>query len=115
MPGLVFWLLLLFTGVSVLLMGVSVPLILGRVRQNDTYGIRTPETLSDESIWYRGNAFGGRLLLLTGFLQFAAVISFYFVPLLRGNFVAYNVACGAVIVISLLAASAWIQRYVRTL
>ncbi len=115
MPGLVFWLMLLFAGVSVLLMGVSVPLILGRVRQNDIYGVRTAETLSDESVWYRGNAYGGRLLFLTGLLQLAAVISLYFVPFLHGNIVAYNAVCGAVIVVSLLAASAKIDRYVRTL
>ena len=107
--------MLLFAGVSVLLMGVSVPLVLGRVGRNNAYGVRTTETLGDERIWYRGNAFGGRVLFLTGLGQLVAVIALYFVPSLHTNFIAYNCVCGAVIGISLLVASAWIQRYVRTL
>lgn len=115
MPGLVFWFMLLFVGTSVLLMGVSVPLLLGRVGRNDTYGVRTAKTLADDRIWERGNIFGGRLLFLTGLVQLVAVIALYCVPFLHGNIIAYNVACGVFIVASLFAASAWIHRYVRTL
>ncbi len=115
MPGLVFWFMLLFVGTSALLMAVSVPLLLGRVERNNTYGVRTAETLGNEHVWKRGNIFGGRLLFLTGLVQLVAVIALYCVPFLHGNIIAYNVACGVFIVASLLAASAWIHRYVRTL
>lgn len=115
MPGLVFLFMLLFVGTSALLMGVSVPLLLGRVGRNGTYGVRTAETLADDQVWERGNIFGGRLLFLTGLVQLVAVIALSDVPLLHRNIIAYNVACGVFIVASLLAASAWIQRCVRTL
>lgn len=115
MPHLVFLFMLLFVGTSALLMGVSVPLLLGRVGRNSTYGVRTAETLADDQIWERGNIFGGRLLFVTGLVQLVAVIALYCVPFLHGNVIAYNGACGVFIVASLLAASAWIQRYVRTL
>ncbi len=46
------------------LAAVSLPLILGKVPPNPTYGFRTRLTLSSPDIWYPANAFSGWALLI---------------------------------------------------
>lgn len=109
------WFLLLFVGVTILQMGLAVPLIRGRVPPNPLYGVRTPKTLGDESTWYRANAYGGRLLFGSGLVELAAVVALYGVPRLRADFVAYNVACGTVIVGVTLVIVALVMRRIQSL
>ena len=59
-------LLLVFFGAGVVLAGVGVPLLLGRVPPNSWYGCRTSRTLSDERVWYAVNRVAGRDLILAG-------------------------------------------------
>jgi uncharacterized membrane protein len=115
MHDLTSWFLLLFAGVTTLMMVLAVPLIRGRVRPNLIYGLRTPKTLGDEGAWYRANAYGGRLLFGSGLVQLVAVVALYCVPRLRADFVAYNLACGAVIVGSILVIGALLMRRLRSL
>ncbi len=115
MPDMTTWFLLLFAGTTTLLMALSVPMIRGQVRPNSIYGVRTAKTLGDESAWYRGNAYGGRLLFRAGLVGLISAVTFYFVPDLRANFVAYNLACGAVIVGGLLLSSVLTLRHLRGL
>ena len=107
--------LLLFTGVALLIMALAVPLMYGRVKPNSLYGLRTERTLRDEDAWYRGNAYGGRLLVRTGLAVLVAVVGLYFVPSLRGNFVAYNIACGTVILGAVLLSTVLAVRFVQSL
>jgi SdpI/YfhL protein family len=109
------WFLLLFVAETILLIAISVPLMQGRVKPNSIYGVRTAKTLSDESVWYRSNAYGGRLLFRTGLVQLVAVVALYCIPSLRANFVAYNLACGGVILGGLLLASVLLMRFIRSL
>lgn len=51
--------LLLYTGTALLFTGLSIPLILGRVPPNASYGFRTAATLADPALWYRANAVSG--------------------------------------------------------
>ena len=57
---------LLFTAVGLLLVGLGVPLLRGRVRPNSWYGCRTEKTLSDEKVWYAVNRVTGRDLVAAG-------------------------------------------------
>ncbi len=50
---------------SLLILIASIPLVLEIVPRNRIYGIRTCKTLSDDSIWYRANRFGGWALILS--------------------------------------------------
>jgi uncharacterized membrane protein len=115
MPDLTPWFLLLFVGMTTLQMAVSVPLMRGRVGPNSIYGVRTRKTLGDEGVWYASNAYGGRLLFRTGLVQLVAVIALYFVPSLRVNFIAYNLACATVMVSGVVLASALIIRHIQSL
>lgn len=42
-------------GCALLMVGLGVPLILGKVERNRWYGFRTPATLSSDEIWYPAN------------------------------------------------------------
>ena len=108
------WFLLLFTGVASLMMALAVPLMYGRVKPNVLYGLRTERTLRDEDAWYRGNAYAGRLFFRTGLVTLAAVVGLYCVPSLRDDFVAYNIACGAVIVGGILFSTVLAVRFVQS-
>jgi uncharacterized membrane protein len=54
--------------VPVLVIGVSVPLVLGMVAPNGLYGFRTPRTLSSPHIWYRANRAAGWFMIAAGLL-----------------------------------------------
>lgn len=54
---------------NLVLAAVSIPLILGRVPPNGSYGFRTRLTLSSPDIWYRANAFSGWALLIAAGLS----------------------------------------------
>lgn len=110
MSRIVLRFLVLFVGTSLLLIAVSVPLALGRVKRNPFYGVRTAKTLQSDAAWYAGNAYGGRLLSVAGVVDLIAVVLLACVPALRTNSGAYSGACGIIIVGSILAASALILR-----
>jgi uncharacterized membrane protein len=65
---------------GLLIAGLSLPLILGRVPPNRWYGFRTPRTLSDASVWYPANAYSGRWLLGCGLVIAAAAVILTQVP-----------------------------------
>jgi uncharacterized membrane protein len=46
---------------AALLVGLSIPLVQGKVPPNSAYGFRTSKTLADPSIWYEANRFAGRV------------------------------------------------------
>jgi uncharacterized membrane protein len=61
------WLFLaLYAGTGLLLAALAVPLIRRRVPPNAFYGLRIPETLADDEVWYEANARSGRDLLRAG-------------------------------------------------
>ena len=58
--------ILLFTFIGLLMVGLSIPIIRGRIAPNNWYGFRTKRTLADPDIWYTVNAWAGRRLLGIG-------------------------------------------------
>ncbi|MER3481724.1 MAG: hypothetical protein C4327_15005 [Meiothermus sp.] len=51
---------------AALMIGLSIPLLQGKVPPNGLYGFRTPKTLSDPSIWYPANRFAGKAMIVVG-------------------------------------------------
>ena len=43
---------------------ISLPLVVGMVPPNRIYGFRTAKTLSDSTIWYSANRFGGFAMIM---------------------------------------------------
>jgi uncharacterized membrane protein len=107
------WFMLLQIAVALLLVGLSIPLILRRVKPNYLYGFRTPKTLSSERIWYEANAYAGRLTLWLGIILTIAAISLYVA--LRANFIAYATTYTLVLLCGLVATLVLSFRHLRSL
>lgn len=111
-------LVLLLVGSSVLIIGLAIPLIRGKVKPNHWYGLRIPATLNNPELWYPANAYAGWLLLVYGIALL--VVSLGLPLLLRGlpeeaaaN--AYGLAVSAVMLLGLVPVVILSLRYVRRL
>lgn len=62
---------------GLLLVGLSIPLLLGKVPPNPWYGFRVPSTLADATLWYKVNRHMARWLLMTGILTAAGAFLLY--------------------------------------
>jgi uncharacterized membrane protein len=89
-------LLLVFVCSGVLLAGLSIPLILGRIGPNPWYGFRVERTLSDPAVWYAANTYSAKRLLVVGIATSLGSIVLYFVPEI--DVAVYSTACGAITV-----------------
>jgi len=72
--------LLIFWLVGLIFVGLSIPLIRRRVRPNALYGLRVPETLEDEDVWYEANARSGRDLLWLGICTIVVASALWMIP-----------------------------------
>jgi uncharacterized membrane protein len=89
-------LLLLFVASGAVLIGISIPLVRGRVPPNPYYGVRVGRTREDPEVWYRVNAYAGRLGLRLGAVTIAVSVALSLIPGL--TVAAYAWAVGAVAV-----------------
>jgi uncharacterized membrane protein len=72
-----------FVTVAFVLLGLGfgalgIPLALGRVPPNGTYGFRTPKTLSSPAIWYAANRIQGIDLCIAGVVIAIVTLADYF-------------------------------------
>lgn len=66
---------LFFCVSGLLLAGLAVPLILGKIQPNGLYGFRVKKTMESPEIWYPVNKVGGKWLLGAGLgIALAAVV-----------------------------------------
>ena len=70
-------LLVFYSAASLLLIGLSVPLIQNKVRPNAWYGFRVPKTFASEDTWYAANQYAGKRLLWTGVSTLVAAMGLY--------------------------------------
>ena len=78
-----FWLVVnLF--LSLLFIGISIPLIQHRVPPNHWYGLRIPATHADERVWYAANARLGKEMLALGVLLALMGLVLFFLPVAFG-------------------------------
>ena len=90
------FLLILFLVGGAVLIGISIPLIQGRVRPNPGYGFRVRRTLEDPNLWYPVNSYSGWWLLGVGLTEIVVATALYFVPEL--NVTLYASIVGVVVV-----------------
>ena len=60
---------LVFVGVGLLWIGISIPLLYEKIGPNQWYGFRTRKTLSDKEIWYKANKYMGKDFVILGSIQ----------------------------------------------
>lgn len=102
-----------FVFVGLLYIGISIPLIMGKVPPNAYYGFRTAKTMSNPDIWYKANAYSGWALLVSGVVIALATIALAYVPDLSAT--VYTYCCLAVMVITLIISTVLSFIYLRTL
>lgn len=54
----------------IILMAISLPLAMGKIRPNDLYGIRNKKTLSNNDLWYFTNRVYGISMIISGIIFF---------------------------------------------
>jgi hypothetical protein len=105
--------LYLFAGL--LLIGLSIPLILKKIKPNALYGFRVQQTLDDPQTWYAVNAYSGKWLLAAGIATLMAAVGFYLIPGISLD--AYALAClgvvGTLLVLGLARSFQFLKRLSR--
>jgi hypothetical protein len=98
---------------GLLLIGLSVPLMRGKVPPNSWYGFRIRLTLDNPDIWYPVNAWAARRLLVAGLVTVFAAL---FTPLIPETALpAYSLLISIFLVVSVLLILAFGIRYARSL
>jgi hypothetical protein len=111
-------LILLCAGVSLLMIGLSVPLIGGWVKPNPWYGLRIPLTLDNPDIWYPANRYAGWLLLIYGLVMLAVSLG---LPILLDGLAeeaavnTYGLSVAAIMLLGLVPVVILSLRYARKL
>ena len=72
--------LALFVAIGLLYIALGVPLWRRRVRRNVWYGLRVPETLASDEVWYEANAICGKQFVQIGAALALLAAGLYFVP-----------------------------------
>jgi uncharacterized membrane protein len=73
-------LFVMYLGAGLLLAGLSIPLILKKIKPNGLYGFRVPQTLDNPKVWYEVNQYSGKWLLVGGIAIVIAAIGLYLLP-----------------------------------
>jgi uncharacterized membrane protein len=101
---------------GLLLIGLSIPLILKKVKPNALYGFRLQQTLDDPQVWYAVNAYSGKWLLVAGIATIVAAIGFYLIPGISLD--AYALAClgvvGTLLVIGFVQSIRYLNKLVKS-
>ena len=70
--------LLMYSALGVLLVALSIPLILNKIKPNLWYGFRVPKTINNPDIWYKANHYAGVRLCAAGVVSTVAAVAVYF-------------------------------------
>lgn len=98
---------------GLLLAGLSIPMILGKIPPNGLYGFRVKKTMENPEIWYKANTYSGKLLLGVGLVISLAAVGFSLIPSLTLDVYSYAMlAVWVVIFAVMIIASA---RYLKSL
>jgi len=49
---------------AALIIGISIPLYLGKVKKNRWYGVRIPKAFTSDDNWYKINRYGGKRMII---------------------------------------------------
>ncbi|MCP1339590.1 SdpI family protein [Idiomarina sp. M1R2S28] len=65
---------------AALMIALAIPLVLGKVKMNAVYGIRTRSAFKSEENWYKINAYGGKQFILWSVPLVLLGIVTFFIP-----------------------------------
>ena len=106
-------LLIVFVFCGLLTMGLAVPMIQGKVKPNPYYRVRIPLTLNNPDLWYKANAYVGRVLFGSGAVTLIAAFVLY--PVFSATVDGYSLGILVVILGCAVVSSVLSFRYIRSL
>jgi hypothetical protein len=98
---------------GILLILISIPLYLEKIKPNGLYGFRVRRTIEHPEIWYPVNKYSARWLIASGLALVAAALGLYFVPGLSVD--AYSLASLAVFTVVFATGMVFTIRYMNSL
>jgi uncharacterized membrane protein len=94
---------------GLLLIGLSIPLIQGKIGPNPWYGFRVRRTLENPKVWYKANAYAGKALIGPAVAMIVFSATFYVIPVFDPP--VYAVGCAVVALGSLAISVIFCFRY----
>jgi uncharacterized membrane protein len=67
--------------VGLICVGLAVPLVQGKVRQNALYGVRFPQSFQSDEAWFAINRYGAKRLMIWAMPMIVAGVTACFLPL----------------------------------
>lgn len=95
------------------MIGLSIPMMQGKVSPNNWYGFRIKATLENPDIWYPANAYARKLLCATGIITVIAAVVCAFIPGITED--AYAITVSAIMLGSLFITVFFCMRYAKSL
>ena len=90
-------------GLGSLVIGLAIPLLLGRVRMNGWYGVRLPPSFRSEANWYALNRYGAiQLMGYGGLLIVVGVVGVLFPPRLGSLWFVVDLAAPGLLILPML-------------
>jgi hypothetical protein len=115
MQSMITFFMIFFICSGLLITGLSIPMILRKLKPNGWYGFRTPKTLSDEKIWYPANVYSGKILLAVGIIWTLAPVVLRLIPGIGQDLVPYNLTLAGIVLSCLVVLVVLSLRYLQTL
>jgi hypothetical protein len=106
-------LLCFYVGSSLILAGISLPLIAERIKPNPWYGFRVSQTLGDPKVWYATNKYFAWRLLVVAIVDIITAIGLCFIPQISVDVYALVCLGVFVLVFSIAIGQSW--RYMQDL
>jgi hypothetical protein len=100
-----------WTITGLVMIGVSIPLVQGRIRPNRLYGVRLAQSFQSEDAWFAINRFGGKHLIAWAVPLVCIGIGCFFLRLAPHP--AFTLAIGFLPCICIAAAAFQIWRFAR--
>jgi uncharacterized membrane protein len=105
--------LVLYVGLGILIVLISLPLLFEKVPPNPSYGFRLPPALDDPRIWYPTNKYSAKWLILAGASAVAAAVALDFVPGITLD--VYALGCLAAFAVVMIVGLVQSVRYMRSI
>ena len=105
--------MILMAGTGLLFVGLAIPLIMGKIPPNPTYGFRVAKTMSNPDIWYPANRYCGWTMLAAGVVTSVAAVVLALIKDL--NLFLYVMICVGIMSTALIVAAVMSFMYLQKL
>ncbi|BCM90793.1 hypothetical protein IAD21_02655 [Abditibacteriota bacterium] len=102
-----------FISVGLLLIGLNIPLLQGKIKRNPYYGVRIRKSFESEENWLKINRYGAKQMIVWSAVMVALGIATFFVPFNNATYLA--IIFGSVVLFCVLVPSVQIILYTKKL